>query len=111
MIFFIFLSSTNHNRSTHRTVRQLSKKNLERQNTLYDEDHIEPYDTCSELNYNSNYNYDEPCDSYGYAGQNQWQYNAESMYDGDIENKKSLPQPPLSYSQSVIDGFGGHNLR
>lgn len=69
---------------------------------------MEPsYDTCSELNYNSNYNYDEPYDSYGYNGQ-QWQQNGE-MYDGG--NKKALPQPPLSYSQSVNDGFGGQNLR
>lgn len=95
-------SSTNYNRSTHRTVRQLSKKNLERQNTLYDEDQFEPFDTCSELNYNTNFNVEDYYDSYGY---NQQCQNGEFAYDLGCSNKK-LPQPPLSYSQSVNDGFG-----
>lgn len=81
-------------------VRQLSRRNLERQNTLFDEEQYdEPLDTCSEMNYNMNYsseyyqdgfnNGDCNNDPYGYAG-----------------NKKALPQPPMSYSHSVNDGFG-----
>jgi hypothetical protein len=99
----LLFSSTNYNRSTHRTVRQLSKKNLERQNTLYDEDQFEPFDTCSELNYNTNYHNDDYYDTYGY---NQpWQNGELSTYDMGYGSKK-LPQPPMSYSQSVNDGFG-----
>lgn len=103
-----FSPSSNHNHrpSNHRTVRQLSKKNLERQNTLYDEEQYEqPLDTCSELNYNMNYHNDEYYDSGGYNQQHQ---NGELYnYDpyGYANNKKTLPQPPMSYSQSVNDGF------
>lgn len=79
---------------------------MERQNTLYDEEQYEqPLDTCSELNYNMNYNNDEyGYDSYGY---NQQYQNGENNYDsyGYSSNKKTLPQPPMSYSQSVNDGF------
>lgn len=99
-----FSSSSNPN--SHRTLRQLSKKNLERQNTLYDEEQYDqPLDTCSELNYNMNYNNEECYNSYGYN--QQWQ-NGDSNYDsyGYSTNKKALPQPPMSYSQSVNDGFG-----
>ncbi|XP_070502845.1 uncharacterized protein unc-13 isoform X4 [Chironomus tepperi] len=101
------MSSTNYNRPTHRTVRQLSRRNLERQNTLmYDEDQFEPFDTCSELNYNSNHNNDDYFDSYGHQNSQQWQ-NGDMMYDMGYNNSnKKLPQPPLSYSQSVNDGFG-----
>lgn len=103
------MSSTNYNRTTHRTVRQMSRKNLERQNTLYDEDQLEPFDTCSELNYNSNH--DEHHDSYGYHNSQQWQQNGEFTYDGGAMSRKALPQPPLSYSHSVNDGFGQQGLR
>jgi hypothetical protein len=99
-------SNQNHRSHNHRTVRQLSKKNLERQNTLYDEEQFEqPLDTCSEINYNMNYRNDECYDSYAYN--QQWQ-NGESNHDpyGYSNNKKTLPQPPMSYSQSVNDGFG-----
>lgn len=99
-----FSSSSNRNSrpSTHRTVRQLSRKNLERQNTLYDEEQYEqPLDTCSEINYN--YNNDEYYDGYGY---NQQMQNGEYSYDPYGQQKKSLPQPPMSYSLSVNDGFG-----
>ncbi|KAL7012870.1 hypothetical protein ACKWTF_015090 [Chironomus riparius] len=101
------MSSTNYNRPTHRTVRQLSRRNLERQNTLmYDEDQFEPFDTCSELNYNSNHNNDDYFDSYGHQNSQQW-LNGDMMYDMGYNNSnKKLPQPPLSYSQSVNDGFG-----
>ncbi|KAG5667948.1 hypothetical protein PVAND_015908 [Polypedilum vanderplanki] len=101
------MSSTNYNRPTHRTVRQLSKRNLERQNTfMYDEDQIEPaFDTCSELNYNSNYYGDENYDSYNYQNNQQWQ-NGEFTNDMSYNSNKKLPQPPISYSQSVNDGFG-----
>jgi hypothetical protein len=104
---FTIQSSTNYNRPTHRTVRHLSKRNLERQNTLlYDEDHTEPaFDTCSELNYNSNYYGDEPCDAYGYPAQQPW-INGECTYDVGENSNKKLPQPPMSFSQSVSDGFG-----
>lgn len=44
-------------------------------------------------------------------GQNQWQQNGDMTYDGGLGSKKALPQPPMSYSQSVNDGFGGQNLR
>lgn len=81
-------------------MRQLSKKNLERQNTLYDEEQYEqPLDTCSELNYNMN---DEYYDGYNQPWQN-GEYNFEPYAQS---NKKALPQPPMSYSQSVNDGFG-----
>jgi hypothetical protein len=53
------------------------------------------------MNYNMNYN-DEYHDGYGYN--QQWQ-NGETSYDYS-NNKKALPQPPMSYSQSVNDGFG-----
>jgi hypothetical protein len=56
------------------------------------------------MNYNMNYN-EEPYDGYGYN--HQWQ-NGENSYDL-ANSKKSLPQPPMSYSQSVNDGFG-HRL-
>jgi hypothetical protein len=73
---------------------------LERQNTLYNEEQYDqPLDTCSEINYNMNYNNDYD-DGYGY---NQNWNNDPSGY---ASNKKSLPQPPMSYSHSVNDGFG-----
>lgn len=78
---------------------------MERQNTLYDEEQYEqPFDTCSELNYNLNYNNDEYHDGYGY---NQQWLNGDNNYDsyGYSNSKKALPQPPMSYSQSVNDGF------
>lgn len=104
MKFFFPSSASSYNRgSTHRTVRQLSKKNLERQNTLY-EDEYEPLDTCSELNYNMNYNNDDYYDGYGYANNQQMQ-NGDYVYDQSYATKKSLPQPPMSCSQSVNDGF------
>lgn len=77
---------------------------MERQNTLYDEEQYEqPFDTCSELNYNLNYN-GEYHDGYGY---NQQCQNGDNNYDsyGFSNSKKALPQPPMSYSQSVNDGF------
>ena len=78
---------------------------------MYDDEQFESYDTCSEMNYNTNFNYDgSNFDSYAYMEQNQWQQNGEFTYDGGT-GKKTLPQPPLSYSQSVNDGFGGQNLR
>jgi hypothetical protein len=78
---------------------------LERQNTLYNEEQYEqPLDTCSEINYNMNYNNDEYYESYG---NNQQGKNGEFNYEscGYSNNKKTLPQPPISYSQSVNDGF------
>lgn len=103
----MFIFSPGHPRSSsHRTVRQLSKKNLERQNTLYDEQpYDQPLDTSSELNYNMNYNNDEYFDGYGY---NQQYPNGENNYEsyGYGFNKKALPQPPMSYSHSVSEGFG-----
>ena len=72
---------------------------------MYNEEQYEqPLDTCSELNYNMNYNNDECYDSYGYN--QQWQ-NGDVNSDpyGYSNNKKTLPQPPISYSQSVNDGF------
>lgn len=91
-------------------MRQLSKRNLERQNTLYDEEQYDqPLDTCSELNYNINYN-NETSDQYGYN--QQWQNGEPCYYDsyGYTNNKKTLPQPPMSYSQSVTDGFSHRSL-
>lgn len=82
---------------------------MERQNTLYDEEQYEqPLDTCSEMNYNMNYNNDEYYDATGY---NQPWQNGENSYDkyGYSNNKKALPQPPMSCSQSVNDGFN-HRL-
>jgi hypothetical protein len=78
---------------------------LERQNTLYNEEQYEqPFDTCIENNYNMNYNNGECYDSYEYNQQTQ---NGDYSYDsyGYSNSKKTLPQPPLSYSQSVNDGF------
>lgn len=92
-------------------MRQLSRKNLERQNTLYDEEQYEqPLDTCSELNYNVNCNTDEYYDEYGYN--QHWQNGDSYNYDMHdyASNKKTLPQPPMSYSQSVNDGFSHRSL-
>jgi hypothetical protein len=73
---------------------------------MYDEDQFELFDTCSEINYNSNHNNDDYFDSYGHQNSQQWQ-NGDMMYDMGYNNSnKKLPQPPLSYSQSVNDGFG-----
>lgn len=75
---------------------------MERQNTLYDEEQYEqPLDTCSEINYN--YNNDECYDGYDYNYQVQ---NGEFDSYEQQNSRKSLPQPPISYSQSVNDGFG-----
>lgn len=105
---FSFSPGSIHNprSSNHRTIRQLSRKNLERQNTLYDEQpYDQPLDTSSELNYNMNYNNDEYLEGYGY---NKQYPNGENNYDsyGYASSKKALPQPPISYSQSVNEGFG-----
>lgn len=68
---------------------------------MYNEEQYDhPLDTCSEINYNMNYNNDEYNDGYGYNEN----WNNDPNYGSS--NKKSLPQPPMSYSQSVNDGFG-----
>lgn len=77
---------------------------------MQDDDQYEPFDTCSEINYNSNYGNDDYYDSFGHHNQynqHQWQ-NGDAMYDmmGYSNSNKKLPQPPLSYSHSVNDGFG-----
>jgi hypothetical protein len=57
------------------------------------------------MNYNN--------DDYSYDGYNQQQQNGD-IYNQDaysFSNKKTLPQPPLSYSQSVNDGFGHRFVR
>ena len=103
-IFFIS-SSSNYNRTNnHRNIRQLSKKNLERQNTLYEDDY-EPqqqHDTCSEMNYNPNNDYSDYNSIV--MQEQQWQ-NGDYSMDQQYGQKKSLPQPPMSCSQSVNDGF------
>lgn len=98
---FHFSSSSNYN--SHRTVRQLSRKNLERQNTYYGD---EPADeksceTWSEMNYNSGYN---QADSY--SDYNQYDNNTGNIVDGANSFAKTLPQPPIGASQSTYDGFG-----
>lgn len=65
------------------------------------EQYDEPIDTCSEMNYNVNYHNDCYYDTYSQNGD----YGYDS-YSGYASNKKSLPQPPMSLSQSVNDGFG-----
>lgn len=62
------------------------------------------------MNYNINYNNDEYYDPTGY---NQPWQNGENNYDkyGYSNNKKALPQPPMSYSQSVNDGFNHRLMR
>lgn len=100
MFLFLYSSASNDGlyAPNHRVVRQLSRRNLERQNTLFDEEQYdEPFDTCSEMNYSNDYH----CD--GYQNRN-GEYNNYDAYG--YSNKKSLPQPPISYSQSVNDGFG-----
>ena len=82
----------------------MSKKNLERQNTLYEDDY-EPqqqHDTCSEMNYNPNNDYSDYNSIV--MQEQQWQ-NGDYSMDQQYGQKKSLPQPPMSCSQSVNDGF------
>jgi hypothetical protein len=56
-----------------------------------------------------NYNNDECYKTYGY---NQQWLNGDSGFEstGYSHYKKSLPQPPISNSQSVNDGFGHRSL-
>jgi hypothetical protein len=68
----------------------------------------QPLDTCSEMNYNMNYGDDNGYNDDSYEYINPWQNGSISNfgpYDHQTSSKKALPQPPMSYSQSVNDGF------
>lgn len=95
-----FSSSSNYD--THRTVRQLSRKNLERQNTYYGDNTAgQSCETWSEMNYNTGCSYG---DNYG---DSQYGNNTTDISNGANSFPKALPQPPvIQGSQSTYDGFG-----
>lgn len=66
-------------------------------------------ETCSEINYNNGSGYyDEQAEMQSqYACNQQWQNGDSYGYDSQgYSVKKALPQPPMSYSQSVNDVYG-----